>query len=284
MLNDKYFILLQRLLPQALLSRLIGKIANSNNSFIKNYLINLAIRKFKIDLSDSVGETPDFYSSFNDFFTRKLKQNARIIDADKSSIISPADGTIVQYGPIKHDTLIQAKQKTFTARALLAAEKPNFTDFAIIYLAPKDYHRVHMPLDGRLTKMTYIPGRLFSVNATTSKHIEQLFAKNERVVCYFDTIIGEVAIVLVGALFVASIVTKWHHTVAPNYITKLHTWEYHDQNITFKKGDEIGYFNFGSTVICLFPHNKVTLAPANNTIQMGNVLGKMNPSVMADRL
>ena len=284
MFNDKYFILLQKILPQALLSRLAGKIANSRCPLIKNYFIGLAIRKFKIDLSDSVGNTADAYPSFNDFFTRKLKENARLIDVNQNNIISPADGSVTQYGIIENNTLIQAKQKTFTVKALLAAEKTNFTDFAVIYLAPRDYHRVHMPLDGRLTKMTYIPGRLFSVNGVTSKHIDQLFAKNERVVCYFDTIIGEVAIVLVGALFVASIVTAWHHTVAPNYITKIHTWDYRDQNVTFKKGDEIGYFNFGSTVICLFPDNKITLSPVNNMIKMGNILAKIKPEITPDTL
>lgn len=282
MINDRYFALLQRLFPQALLSRLVGKIANSRNFFVKNYLINLAIWKFEIDLRDSIGKTADFYTSFNEFFTRKLKRGARIIDSNCNTIISPADGTITQYGSITHDTLIQAKHKRFTIQELLSVEKQHFTDFLIIYLAPKNYHRVHMPINGRLTKMTYIPGRLFSVNTRTAKHVKQLFAKNERVICYFDTIIGEIAIILVGALLVASIVTTWHHTVTPNCIKKLYTWEYQNQNIVFKKGDEIGYFNFGSTVICLFPENKVILEPVmnNNNTNMGNVLGKINLTIV----
>ena len=269
MFKDTLFLTLQKILPQACLSRLAGKLANCENITIKNKLIDLAIKRFNIDLGDALIENPTSYISFNDFFTRKLKPEARPIDKSHQSIISPADGKITQAGKITEDKLIQAKGKYFSLKALTAdTAKENYTDFSVIYLSPSDYHRVHMPIDGRLTRMTYIPGKLFSVNELTAENIDGLFAKNERLVCYFDTEIGEIAVIFVGAMLVAGIETVWHKLVAPNYYSKITHFDYQHQNLYFNKGDEIGLFNFGSTIITLFPDNKV--------IWQEHIIGKIN--------
>lgn len=269
MFKDTLFLALQKILPQAYLSRLAGKLLNCENSSIKDKLINFAIKRFKIDLSDALVENPKLYTSFTSFFTRKLKPEARQIDQNYKSIISPADGKITQAGQITEGKLIQAKGKRFSLRALTAGTaKENYTDFSVIYLSPSDYHRVHMPMDGSLIRMIYIPGKLFSVNELAAENIDGLFAKNERLLCYFKTAIGEVAVIFVGALIVAGIETVWHKLVAPNYYSKITHFDYQTKNIYFNKGAEIGLFNFGSTIITLFPENKVSWQE--------NVLGKVN--------
>lgn len=258
MFKDTLFLTLQKILPQACLSRLAGKLANCENTTIKNRLIHLAMKRFKIELTDALIDDPTRYTSFNDFFTRRLKPEARPLDPNNQSIISPADGKITQTGKITEGKLIQAKGKYFSLKALTAeTAKETYTDFSVIYLSPSDYHRVHMPMDGKLTRMTYIPGKLFSVNELTAENIDGLFAKNERLICYFETDIGEVAVIFVGAMLVAGIETVWHKLVAPNYYSKITHFDYSQQNLFFHKGDEIGLFNFGSTIITLFPDNKV---------------------------
>lgn len=258
MFKDTLFLTTQKILPQAFLSRLAGRLANCENPAIKNKLISLAIKRFKIDLSDALIEDPKAYTSFNAFFTRRLKPQARPIDQNDHSIVSPADGKITQAGEITHGRLIQAKDKTFSLKALTAnTHTADYTDFAVIYLSPSDYHRVHMPLDGQLTRMIYIPGKLFSVSELTAENIDDIFAKNERLICYFDTVIGEIAVIFVGAMLVAGIETAWHKLVAPNYYNKVTHFDYKDQNLHFNKGDEIGLFNFGSTIITLFPDHKI---------------------------
>ncbi len=277
MRKNTFFISMQKVLPQALLSRIAGMLANTKQSSVKNFLIKLAIKRFGIDLSEAIRQSPDDYQSFNDFFTRKLKPEARLIDQDKNTITSPADGEMTQCGKIHDKQLIQAKGKGFSVDHLTAqSSTTSFTDFATIYLSPKDYHRVHMPMDGRLTKMVYIPGRLFSVNALTSQHIDALFAKNERLVCYFETSIGEIAVIFVGAMLVAGIVTSWHKMVTPNYMKTIESWDYSQQNICFAKGEEIGYFNFGSTIICLFPDNHATCINQEKHVQMGQIIAKIS--------
>lgn len=269
MFKDTLFLTLQKILPQACLSRLAGKLANCENPTIKNKLIHLAMKRFNIELNDALIDDPTRYASFNDFFTRKLKPEARPIDPSDNSIISPADGKITQAGTITEGKLIQAKGKYFSLKALTAdTAKENYTDFSVIYLSPSDYHRVHMPIDGRLTRMSYVPGKLFSVNELTAENIDGLFAKNERLICYFDTAIGEIAVIFVGAMLVAGIETVWYKLVAPNYYSKVTHFDYSDQNLHFNKGDEIGLFNFGSTIITLFPENKITW--------QANITGKIN--------
>ncbi|APC92047.1 MULTISPECIES: archaetidylserine decarboxylase [Francisella] len=253
-MKDNLFIYLQYLLPHAMTSRLISKLADSKNKIIKNYLINLAIKKFNINLAEAKETDISKYPSFNDFFIRELKDDLRPLSSDKNIISSPADGILSQFGTIKNNSLIQAKDRLFSLKSLIAASSTaDFTKFATIYLSPKDYHRVHMPIDGMLTKMVYVPGKLFSVNKTTTSRIDNLFAKNERLICYFDTVIGEVAVIFVGALLVAGIETVWHGKVAPNYYKGIQTWDYSCDkfNVRFNKGDTLGWFNFGSTVIVL---------------------------------
>ena len=276
MIKDQFFITLQKLLPQATLSRFTAKLANCENKRLKDYFISIAMRKYDIDLSQAIKEHAHEYSSFNDFFTRKLKPDARPICMDKSTIISPADGKLTQFGSIEEGQLFQAKGKTFSLDSLTAnTHQTDYGDFGIIYLSPKDYHRVHMPINGTLTRMCYIPGKLYSVNELTAQHIDGLFSKNERLVCYFDTAIGEIAIIFVGAMLVAGIVTDWHGLVAPSYISNTQHFSYEGQNIHFNKGDEIGYFNFGSTIITLFPQQQVNITSTSLDIQMGQALAKI---------
>ncbi|MFV9925179.1 MAG: archaetidylserine decarboxylase [Francisella endosymbiont of Hyalomma scupense] len=259
-MKDNLFIYLQYLLPHAITSRLVSKLADSKNKIIKNYLIKLAIKKFNINLAEAKETDINKYQSFNNFFIRELKDDLRPISNDKNVISSPADGVLSQFGTITNNSLIQAKDKLFSLESLIAASSTtNFTKFATIYLSPKDYHRVHMPIDGKLTKMVYVPGKLFSVNKTTTRRVDNLFAKNERLICYFDTLIGEVAVIFVGALLVAGIETVWHGKIAPNYYKGVQTWNYNCDkfNIKFSKGDILGWFNFGSTVIVLTPGNNV---------------------------
>ncbi|ASG68473.1 phosphatidylserine decarboxylase proenzyme [Francisella halioticida] len=260
-MKNNLFIFLQYLLPHGLTSRLISRLAESRNKAIKNYLINLAIKKFKININEAKETNPDSYISFNDFFTRKLKDDVRPLNTDPTVITSPADGILSEFGNIESGDLIQAKGKYFTTESLIAnSSQTDFTKFATIYLSPKDYHRVHMPIDGKLTKMVYIPGNLYSVNKLTTNKIDNLFAKNERLICYFNTQIGEIAVIFVGALLVAGIETVWYGKVAPNYYKNIQTWDYNNDNfnIEFKKGGTIGWFNYGSTVIILTPGKKVS--------------------------
>ncbi|WP_150466087.1 archaetidylserine decarboxylase [Francisella sp. SYW-2] len=270
-MKDKLFIFLQYIIPHSLTSRLVSRLAESKNRHLKNYLINLAIKKFKINIDEAKEIDINKYSSFNNFFIRELKDGLRPISSDKKVISSPADGVLSEFGNITNGSLIQAKGKTFTLKALIAdSSTTNFTKFATIYLSPKDYHRVHMPIDGKLTKMVYIPGKLFSVNQTTAKNVDNLFAKNERLVCYFNTEIGEVAVIFVGALLVAGIETVWHGKVAPSYYRDVQTWDYNSDNfnIEFKKGDTLGWFNFGSTVIILTPNDNITFCQSENNTEI----------------
>jgi len=257
-MKDKIFICIQHILPHAISSRAVAKLADCKNKTIKNYLINFAIKKFNINLEEAKDTNIDNYSTFNEFFIRELKDGIRPLNSNKNIISSPADGKLTQFGDINNGNLIQAKGKEFTLQSLIAdSSSTDFKKFATIYLSPRDYHRVHMPIDGKLTKMVYIPGKLFSVNDTTTQNIDNIFAKNERLVCYFDTAIGEIAVIFVGALLVAGIETVWHGKIAPNYYTDVQTWEYDSKyNLEFKKGDQLGWFNFGSTVVMLFPESK----------------------------
>lgn len=260
-MKENLFIFLQYIIPHGLSSRLVGKLADSKNKTLKNFLINLAIKKFNIDVDEAKETNIENYASFNEFFIRELKDGIRPLNKDKNIISSPADGILSQFGEIKDNTLIQAKGKSFNLDDLIAKSSSTaFTNFATVYLSPRDYHRVHMPINGKLTKMVYIPGKLFSVNNTTTSKINDLFAKNERLICYFDTNIGEVAVIFVGALLVAGIETTWHGKVAPNYYSTIQTWDYSQKefDIQFKKGDTLGWFNFGSTVIVLTPGEKVS--------------------------
>lgn len=253
----------QYCLPKHALSRLVGKLAAAEAGAVTTRLITLFIKRFGIDMSEAQFEEAASYRTFNAFFTRRLKPGLRPIIDDPMMAALPVDGTVSQLGDIQHGRLIQAKGHDFSARELLGGDAALAAPFqggkfATIYLSPKDYHRIHMPLDGVLESMVYIPGDLFSVNGLTATHVPNLFARNERVACIFRTEFGPMALVLVGATIVASIETQWAGTVTPPAGQKVVRWDYQgDQAITLKKGEEMGLFKLGSTVVCLFAPNSL---------------------------
>ncbi len=254
--RDLLFVLLQHIVPQHLLSRLIGHLASSQAPWIALPLIRNFMNRFQIDLSEAEREDPMLYKSFNDFFTRSLKPACRpLAEGDASILISPADGAISQLGTITSGRILQAKGQDFTLLELLggdqaACKKLEGGSFMTVYLSPRDYHRVHMPASGKLIRMTHIPGALFSVNQVTAQYVPRLFARNERVVCLFDTEHGLMAVILVGAMIVASIETVWAGLVAPRTRGILHT-DYGAEAPTLNRGAEMGRFLLGSTVIVL---------------------------------
>ncbi len=274
---EELYIALQRLLPQHSLSRLLGKVAESEIPWLKNALIRTAVRHYGIDMADAQEEDPAHYTSFNRFFTRALKPDARPLEGGDNTLVSPADGTLSQFGTIDRGQIFQAKGHTFSTRALLGCSEDRAAgfdggSFATIYLAPRDYHRVHMPLAGELTECRYIPGRLFSVNEVTARGVPGLFARNERLVCHFDTAAGPMAVVLVGAIFVAGIRTPWREYFHPRQCRE----EQFNPPRPFARGEELGQFCFGSTVIVAMaegcrwreihqPGNKVRMGQALST-------------------
>ena len=244
---------LQFLLPQHLLSRLMFRFARIQIPWIKNRFTSWFVSNYKVNLNEAQLEDIEEYKHFNDFFTRALKDGSRPISDSK--VVSPVDGVVSQFGSIKEALIVQAKGKKYSVEALLAENSKNdlYTSFVIIYLSPKDYHRIHMPFDGSLKSMKYIPGNLFSVNQRTVNNIDQVFARNERLVCYFETEYGEIALVMVGAIFVGSIETSWEGQITPPYTKSIKTYDYDSRQIELSKGKELGRFNMGSTVILLMP-------------------------------
>ncbi|WP_065187688.1 archaetidylserine decarboxylase [Shewanella woodyi] len=257
---DKIKIALQYMMPKHLISRLVGKLAAAEMGSVTTAAIKWFIKQYKIDMSEAAQSSPEAYRTFNDFFTRALKPGIRPISDKKDYIVHPVDGAVSQCGPIKHGQIFQAKGHEYSSLALLGdqaddAKRFEDGDFATIYLAPKDYHRIHMPIKGTLSKMTYVPGELFSVNPLTAENVPGLFARNERVVAIFETEIGPMAMVLVGATIVASIETVWAGTVTPPTGKKVFTWDYPTEGpaaLTLDKGAEMGRFKLGSTVVMLF--------------------------------
>lgn len=282
-MNDALFIALQRLAPQHLISRGAGLLANSTTPLIKNTFIKWFVEKYDIDMSQAQQEDPTAFACFNDFFTRALKDGARPID-NNNTLVSPADGAISQLGRIKDGRIFQAKGQDYSLTELVGgdakhAEPYQDGDFATIYLSPRDYHRVHMPLAGTLTHMTHVPGDLFSVNTTTAKNVPRLFARNERVVCHFSTEQGPMAIVLVGAMIVASIQTPWAGLVTPvKKAIKHYTYPSKstaDQSIYLAKGEEMGRFLLGSTAIVLTAKNSIDWKQdlsENTPVNMGQAM------------
>lgn len=274
-LKKQLFIRAQNLVPQQQLSRVVGKLAASENPIVKNVVIQAFKAQYGIDMSIAQQTDALKYKSFNDFFTRALKQGVREIDADTNSIVSPADGAISQLGQVKEGDVFQAKGQSFSVEKLigdpqLAAPFKN-GQFATVYLSPRDYHRVHMPFAGTLTETLYIPGELFSVNQTTAENVPGLFARNERMVCLFDTELGRMAVVLVGAMIVAGI-----ETVATGKVKPSGRLELNHHDLKLEKGDELGRFYLGSTAIVLFEHDKMNWDAqfkANSVVVMGEALG-----------
>ncbi len=260
----KLFILLQYLLPHHLLSQLMYWLTRNEWKPLKELLINQAIKLYAVDMSIAAEPDPSRYSSFNQFFTRQLQPQARPIARARNAVASPVDGVVSQAGKIEDGRIFQAKGHDFSLLELLGGDTElaaEFTDgdFTTIYLSPKDYHRIHIPLAGTLKKMLHVPGRLFSVSPATTRAIPNLFSRNERVVNVFDTTAGPMAVIMVGAIFVASMDTVWAGTVAPSH-RRVQAWEYGKQlatTVRLKKGDELGRFNMGSTVIVLFGKGSV---------------------------
>ncbi|WP_415901918.1 archaetidylserine decarboxylase [Neptuniibacter sp. QD29_5] len=282
--TDRLFILFQHVVPQHLLSRLVGKIADCQTPWVKNTFIKWFAKKYQINMTEAREESPTNYPSFNAFFTRELKDGARTIDRDSANITSPADGAISQLGKIEHGRIFQAKGRGYGLATLLGGDQERAKDFidgefATIYLSPRDYHRVHMPVKGTLTHTTYVPGDLFSVNQTTAEGVDQLFARNERLVAYFDTEYGPMAMVLVGAMIVASIETVWSGQEAPALKRPVHTSfsPTSPEPITLEKGEEMGRFKLGSTVVLLFGKEQISWAEeltAESPVELGKMIAK----------
>lgn len=281
---SRLFIFFQYLLPHHLLSRMVGKLARSK--FCRKAFIGFFIRRYKVDLSEAAIQDPAAFENFNAFFTRELQPGARAIDEDKSTVISPADGAISQLGEIEQGKLLQAKGRYYNLEDLLGGDSAMADlfqegSFATVYLSPRDYHRVHMPLAGILRKTIYIPGALFSVNHTTAQSVNNLFARNERLVCLFDTVSGPMAVILVGAMIVAGIDTVWSGEVCPRKGRReILTQTYEDKAlpVNLNKGEEMGRFKLGSTAIVLFSHGSVTLdekLEASSPVRMGQKLGTL---------
>ncbi|WP_108652220.1 archaetidylserine decarboxylase [Dongshaea marina] len=260
---DTLKVTAQYCMPKHLISRLVGLLAAAECGSLTQYLIRTFMKRYQISLDEAEFEQPEQYKSFNQFFTRALKEGARPICEGDNVLAQPVDGAISQLGAIKEGRIIQAKGHDFSSRTLLGgskelAERFDAGQFATIYLAPSDYHRIHMPCDGELESMIYIPGELFSVNPLTAENVPELFARNERVVCIFKTEFGPMAMVLVGATIVASIETVWSGTVTPPAGKKIQQWSYPETTAPkLKKGDEMGRFKLGSTVVCLFPKDSI---------------------------
>jgi phosphatidylserine decarboxylase len=274
---------LQYLVPRYALTALVYRLARIRRVAIKNFLIERFIRLYRIDTADVRGEIPDAFGTFNEFFVRELRDGTRPIDAGPGSIVSPVDGTVSQAGTIVGDALLQAKGRSYTLDDLLAIEleaarRYENGMFATIYLAPYNYHRVHAPLAGRLVAAHYVPGDLFSVNAATAAIIPGLFRRNERVVLHFETVAGPAAVVLVGALNVGSISTPWSGELRPRRSGVVEIIDITGQPADLAKGDLLGWFNMGSTVIVLLPasvgHWHRHLVPGQS-LRMGEAIGSL---------
>jgi len=267
-------VFLQYLLPQHLLSKLMFRFARIENVWIKNSFTHWFVNKHQVNLAEAERDGISDYVHFNDFFTRALKPQARPIS--ESEIISPVDGVVSQAGQVKDSQILQAKGHHFSLSQLLAGEPIEKIEngyFATIYLAPKDYHRIHMPFDGKLVSMRYIPGNLFSVNHKTVNNVNGVFARNERLVCLFDTFFGRVAFVLVGAIFVGSMETSWQGQITPPYGKVIKVFDYKEKEFELSKGDELGRFNMGSTVIMLLPETAPALKlQSGQELKMGQSL------------
>lgn len=277
-MSKPLYVLAQYCCPQHKLTRFVGWLAECRWKWFKNWAIKRLIRKYHVNLSEALSENIADYPDFNSFFTRQLKPGVRPIAPGDATFSSPADGCVSQIGKINNDTLLQAKNFNYTTISLLGgaealAQSFENGSFATIYLAPKDYHRVHMPITGKLLETTYIPGKLFSVNPLTAETVPHLFARNERLVCLFETAIGPVAIILVGAMLVGNIQTVWPMQHPRHKIT---TEKYADEWV-LERGAELGLFKMGSTVIMLLPQNSVewlTTLQENSVVKMGEKIGE----------
>lgn len=277
--SKRFSVLHQYLLPKQALTLLAGRIAGKQGGRSTQRLIAWFVRRYGVDMNEAHNPDLASYPSFNEFFTRALREGARPL-AD-SDFVCPVDGAISQFGSIEHDQIFQAKGHRYSTTALLGGDQAlaaqfEHGSFATLYLSPRDYHRIHMPCEGRLTRMIYVPGALFSVNPVTARGVPGLFARNERVVCVFESAYGPFVLTLVGATIVGSMATVWHGVVNPPRGGTVREWLYRDEEIVLKKGEEMGRFLLGSTVVMLFPRGVMEFNPewtAARTIRMGEAMG-----------
>ncbi len=274
---ERIKLAINAILPKKHLTELAGWGANRQGGWLTKAVIDIFVWYYKVDMSEARYPDTAHYKTFNEFFTRPLKEGARVIDGDIATVIQPADGAISQAGAIDQSQIFQAKGRHYSLEALLAGDENRANSFIngqfiTTYLAPRDYHRVHMPCDALLTEMVYVPGDLYSVNPLTAQNINNLFARNERVICYFDTEFGPMAQILVGATIVGSIETSWAGTINPTREGVIRRWRYPARNesgaLLLQKGQEMGRFKLGSTVINLFTHDKISLC---NTLTAGTI-------------
>ena len=278
---DRLAVLPQYLIPKQALTALAGKFANARAGNVTTGVIRWFVKRYGVNMAEAANPDIASYASFNEFFTRPLRDGARpMATGAHADFICPVDGAISQFGRIEKKQIFQAKDHRYSTTALVGGDAnlaAKFDDgsFATLYLSPKDYHRIHMPNDGRLTRMIYVPGALFSVNPTTARGVPGLFARNERVVCVFESARGPFVLTLVGATIVGSMATVWHGIVNPPRTRAVREWNYSDQNITLKKGDEMGRFLLGSTVVILWPKDVLQFNPswqAAGAIRMGEAM------------
>ena len=285
-MSEHYYKLLQHKLARwfmRVLTVFAGWVASGEWGWLTTTIIRRFIRRYAVNMAEAAKPDPASYPTFNAFFTRALRKGARPISS--ADWVCPVDGEVSQLGAIKRDQILQAKGHRYSTRALLggdAALAAKFDDgyFATIYLSPRDYHRIHMPCDGTLKRMIYVPGDLFSVNPSTARHVPGLFARNERVVCEFETAHGPLAMVLVGATIVGSMYTVWHGVVNPPRSPDLQEWHYEGEEISLKQGAEMGRFLLGSTVVLLWPQQPLRLNPdweAGWPVRLGEKMGILIP-------
>lgn len=277
-MSERLFVQLQHILPKLLITRLFGFAARHRAGPLTQWMIRRFIARYSVNMAEAAASEARAYASFNEFFTRALQPGARPLAA--AQLVCPVDGAISQFGRIEHDQIFQAKGKSYSSRALLAGDDElarafDHGLFATLYLSPRDYHRIHMPCAGRLVEMRYVPGELYSVNPATARGVDELFARNERVVCHFESEQGPFALVLVGATIVGSMETVWHGVVNPPRSHSVRCWDYRDQNITLQRGEEMGRFLLGSTVVLLFPAGPLQFNPdwaPGRAVRMGEAM------------
>ena len=279
-MSDRLAVLPQYLIPKQALTALAGHIASARGGPWTTRLIEWFVKRYNVNMAEAANPDVASYATFNEFFTRALKPGARPLA--RADLICPVDGAISQFGPMQRDQIYQAKGHQYSSTALVGGDATlaaRFDDghFATLYLSPRDYHRIHMPCDGRLTRMIYVPGDLFSVNPTTARGVPGLFARNERVVCVFESARGPFVLVLVGATIVGSMATVWQGVINPPRSGELREWRYEDQSIILRQGEEMGRFLLGSTVVMLFPKGPLTFNPAwapAGAVQLGQVMAR----------
>ena len=263
-MSDRLDVLPQYLMPKQAMTAFGGLVANHRGGELTEHIIRWFVGRYGVDMNEALDGDIAHYASFNEFFTRALKPGLR--PQAKTALVCPVDGAISQFGAIEHDQIFQAKGHHYSTTALVGGDAElaaQFNDgsFATIYLSPKDYHRIHMPCDGRLLRMIHVPGELFSVNPTTARGVPGLFARNERVVCVFESALGPFVLTLVGATIVGSMATVWHGVVNPPRVKQVREWRYADTPVRLKKGEEMGRFLLGSTVVLLFPKGSCQFNP-----------------------